>query len=158
MNKCPKCGNILLDFMGKPNAPILILGEYPSYKDMKIGKPFSQEMGELLLSELSAAGISPNDCRFGNLWQHMMNDTCDVNWHIDQCAKEILHRKYVLLMGSQLTQMIFKKNVGEISGLPLTQKMFPGTLFIASPHPSTIMKSCVGEIRLAFSILADRSK
>lgn len=54
---------------GSPDAPILLLGEAPSYQEMKAGRPFVGPAGSVLSECLHSAGIVRNSCYILNLWE-----------------------------------------------------------------------------------------
>lgn len=54
---------------GDPNAPIALLGEAPSFMEIKEGKPFVGPAGQLLDRCLHAAGILRRDCYILNVFE-----------------------------------------------------------------------------------------
>lgn len=147
-SKCPHCDDWLVNPSGPENAEILLVGEFPGVEEVKQGNCFVGATGDILKMELGRVGIQLAACRSTNLWQHARNDVCDVSWHLDQMYKEFKGRKYILLMGSELTQTIFGKGVFDLSGLRVKVKGTDAVVFV-SPNPALVMHAPVGEFRLA---------
>lgn len=53
-------------------SDILILGEYPSQRDMDLATPFSCGMGKMLKANLRTAGINPRECEWDTVLPEYM--------------------------------------------------------------------------------------
>lgn len=145
---CPKCGKDLVLAAGNPKSKILLVGEYPGSAEIMQGVPFVGESGKILAAELMRVGIQLAQCRATNLWQHVKNE-CDLDWHKNQMTREFKGRQWVLLMGSEVSKVLFDKGVMELSGIEMKHKLFPHVRMMVSPNPAQLLHGSVGEFRLA---------
>ena len=60
---------------GNPDARILLLGEAPSYMEIRQGKPFVGPSGQVLEQCLHAAGIVRRECYILNLFEYEVKKT-----------------------------------------------------------------------------------
>lgn len=163
---CPHCNNLLVEPIGPPNAQLLLVGDYPDYEDVRLGRCLSGSMDDyrmnprkVLFAELVKVGIQLSGCRYTNLWSHGKNDKeCKLEYHIDRVAKEIKGKKYVLLMGTDASRAFIGVSSTEVYGLKFKLKMFPGTVFVVSPNPTSLITGNVGEFRLALERLKKEMK
>ena len=158
--RCPKCGKLIVNPMGNPGSPLLLVGDFPGYSEAMEGVPFSfrQKMtspfksGDVLQSELLHVGISFHSAYATNLWQHAKDEKeCDVNLHLDQLTKLFVDRTHVLLMGSDVTMALIGQKIQSVLGLQVKVPGFRKTHFWVAPNPSTIFGQPIGELRLALS-------
>lgn len=154
--KCPNCDYLLVNPGGPSNAEILLVGEFPGIDEIRIGAPFVGKMGDILRQEMIRVGMNMYACRATNLWQHKENEECDIEWHKNQMIQEFRGRKFVFLMGSELTKMLFGKGVQELSGMEVPHELFPKIRFFAAPIPPYL--GPVGEFRLAMEKFAKAVK
>jgi hypothetical protein len=70
-------------------------------------------------------------------------------------AKEIKGKTHVLIMGSDITRILWDCGVMDISGLEMKHELFPGVRFFISPNPAQVLHGPVGELRLAFTKFAE---
>lgn len=148
-NSCPTCGKLFVEPYGFAKATILVVGEYPGYNDTKEGIPFSGDSGNVIKTEFAKAGINVNECRFMNMWQHVPDDNCPLDAHMKTLLQEAKGKKYILFMGTMVSQEIFHKAVNDVAGIELTSPLFPKARLMVAPHPATILKGTIGELRLA---------
>src|SRR3990167_974895 len=148
--KCEICGDKLVEPSGPINAKILLVGEFPGHEEQISGHPFVGKVGEILRNESIIAGLDLTMCRITNLWQHVKNEKgCDIEWHLKMMSKEFKNKKFVLLMGSDLTKVLFKKGVMELSGLEVPSDLFPKQRIFVSPNPAQLLHGPLGEWRLS---------
>lgn len=155
--RCEKCGKLLINPMGNPQAPYLLVGEYPGHNENIQGLPFAFRQkerqtlsGDILKAELARVGIMLNSVLVTNLWHHQKNEKeCDPALHIDATAKLFADRTHVLLMGSEVTQAFLDVKVNEVSGLKVNVPGFRKVRFWVSPNPGLAYSQPVGELRLA---------
>jgi uracil-DNA glycosylase len=145
--KCEYCGDLLIQPWGPPNSTILLVGEFPGKDDIMEGIAPVGVVGQILANELAKVGLNLYSCRFVNLWQHAKNDECNLDWHIQQMVKEFENRKYILLMGSEVTQTLIVKSAMELSGLRIKLNLAPKAIVYASPNPAILLHTPVGEFR-----------
>lgn len=152
-DKCEICHRYLISPCGPLNAEILLAGEFPGWEEIKQGTPFVGRTGEVLKDELARVGIQFNRCRVTNLWLHEKTKECDVDYHVSHLMAEMSNqRKYILMMGSELTKVLMGKGVMELSGLRVESPYLPkGVIAVAAPNPATAFHGRIGEFRLAVS-------
>jgi uracil-DNA glycosylase len=153
-NKCPNCGDLLVSGYGQ-NSGILLLGDYPDYKDIRSGKCLTDDdIRRALTYELAQVGIQLSQCRYTNIWQHGKKEVkkgeviCPVEWHINQAVKEFDRAKGILVMGTDASKALFGLGCMELSGLKMKHKLYPKIIFYVSPNPASL-SSDLGEFRLA---------
>lgn len=83
--RCPKCGKLLISPFGHPDAKLLLVGDFPGYRETIERIPFTfrkpkpgyrleaPRSGDVLKDELNRVGISLNDVLLTNLWQHQQD-------------------------------------------------------------------------------------
>lgn len=164
--RCPKCGKLLIEPMGNPHSPYLLVGEYPGHKEAIQGVPFAFKQrpnqtfaGDLLQAELIRVGIALPTILVTNMWQHQQDEnTCDPAFHLDQTVKLFADRTHVLLMGTAATMPLIGKKFNEVSGTRVKVPSFKKINFWAAPNPSLAMSQPIGELRLALSRFAEDIK
>lgn len=152
------CGYRFIPAVGPKNAKILLVGEYPDYAGVIHNRPIGDEDTlKILRAELARAGISLDECRLTNLWQHDWNDECDEGLHMSILQQEFAGR-HILLMGSTLTNLMFNEPVEELSGLTLKHPVYPKLKFHISVHPATAKSGPIGELRHALKLFAEATR
>jgi uracil-DNA glycosylase len=148
--------------MGHPGSPILLVGEYPGYKENIQGLPFAFKQkptqtfsGDILQTELTRVGISLPTILVTNMWQHQQDDkTCDPALHVDATVRLFADRTHVLLMGSAATMPLIGQKFNEVSGTRVQVPSFKKIHFWAAPNPALAYNQPIGELRLAFERFA----
>lgn len=159
--KCKECGDLLVDAVGNINSPILIIGDYPDFEDIRQGRCLSGDSKNILRDELVRVGIQLSSVRYTNVWQHgrknektPKKEGCIFSTHVDKAFKEIQGKKYVLVMGSDASQALFGLNAMDICALRMKHDLFPKVIFYVAPNPASLYGSGVGEFRLSLSRFA----
>jgi uracil-DNA glycosylase len=152
--KC-KCGLFEVDPTGPMNASILIVTDGPSYDDIRSGKLMSGRDGDILRKELAISGIQLSSCRVISLHPHGKSKECDVD-HVSGVTNELQGHDWVILMGSEISQMLIGHSLMEITGLKVKSKLFPKIKFFGMPHPSSMFHGDVGEMRLALQKFTEK--
>jgi uracil-DNA glycosylase family 4 len=153
------CKKPLLADFGREDAPYLLAGEFPGYKELIECRVFVGETGKILDRELSVAKIPRDHVRLTNLWGHarMMagNKTAKTecyDWFAQELLRKMEGRKAVLLMGSDLAEAYLEHNVSELAGLWVQSRHFPkGVKVMMMPNPAVALRNPLGEIRLSLS-------
>ena len=156
--KCKYCGHKLIAPIGPMKAEILIIGDSPGLEEIKQGTPWVGKGGDVLKRELTLAGIHPGKCRITNLWLHTKNPKdCDVDFHAEEMFKEVLERKYLLIMGAEtLRAFLPESKVSEWSGLEIVSPEIPkGIRAMAMVNPAIALRDVHGEVRLAIQNFAE---
>lgn len=155
-SRCDVCHCLLIDPVGPLSAEILLVGEYPGYEEVRQGAPFVGKTGDVLREELARVGIQYTRCRSTNLWLHDKTNDCNIDYHIKMLVAEMYARKYVLLMGSDVTKALLGTGVMDWSGLQVNSQFIPDHIkAMACPNPASVFKGRVGEVRLAFKKFAE---
>ena len=149
--------------MGHPGSKVLLVGEYPGYKETIQGLPFAFKQkdhqtfaGDILQAELIRVGLMLPTLLVTNIWQHQKDDkTCDPALHLDETVKLFKDRTHILLMGSEATVALLGKKYEEVSGTPVQVPGFTKQHFWDSPNPALVYGQPIGEIRLAFQRFAE---
>lgn len=151
---CPICGAKLVMPTGDPSSPIMLLGEFPGYHEVMQSRCFVGPTGDILKAELQLAGLSYNACRVTNIWLHKPNDTC-LDWCRTWASREMIGKKAVFLMGSDVAQIYLNGSIIDYAGLKVKSKLFPSSVkfAVASVNPAWALRDggTVGSIRLAIS-------
>ena len=123
MYQCSVCNRYSVRANGKQNADWLIVGEYPSYDDLKVGLPFTGKVGEFLSYELARVGIQLTACRLVTAYPHLdTTQECLREHFVNTCMPELLiNRKGILLVGNTLTNVLgmVGVNLKDIQGIQL---------------------------------------
>ena len=161
-DKCPHCGDQLVQPTGPIKSDILLIGDAPDWYDVVKGKAFAvgyrkngryiQRAGDILRNQMTANSIRPERCRITNVWLHATKkvDECDFDWHKTQIYKEIVKSKHILLMSTLSVRLLLEEaGALEWSGLEILSPDLPkGTQAMGSVKMSTGFKH-LGEVQLA---------
>ena len=156
MSQCKGCGRYTLVPEGPPEADILIVGEAPSQYDIKGGRLWTGDFGDLLRAELRKQGIIYKNCRVTNMWLHPKDKECDFEkFHIDAVLSEMADRPVVLLLGAEAVKYFSGYGVSEVSGLrvdtlpPRDGRLIPDStgMVFALFNPAIVLHEKLGELR-----------
>ena len=156
MNQCEKCGRRLVLPSGPEDAEILLVGDAPSYNEIKEGQPWIGPAGDVLRTELRRVQINPNRCRITNMWLHGKTNECEA--HIDELMAEMQGRKVILLMGADCVTYFTGQNVSDVSGLrvdKMTDMLPAGVVAYAIFNPAIALHEKLGEVRFAMEKFAE---
>lgn len=147
------------------------MAEEPAEEELTNGEPLSGATGRILRAELARVGIDMYQCRITNVWMHPKIEgrskaaraiiRPELDWHSAKMIAWIRNCRYVLLLGSDATQVFFQEAAQNISGLVLKSPLLPKTLCVAAPNPADLFYSPLGEFRLAldkFGALVKKGK
>src|SRR5688572_21558579 len=152
--RCPQCTKLLISPYGI-NSPVLFVGEYPGYEEVREGLPLSGRLGDILQSEVKRAGLQLNRYRLMSMWQHEKDEKgCDVKWHVDQMIKEFSGNTHILLMGHDAVQAMSSTSVANYAGLQLKLKDFPKIHFWVAPSPTSMLHGPIGDFRMSIERFA----
>ena len=158
---CPDCGKLLVNPCGPPQAPILLLAEFPGYYEVKSGIPWTGPAGEVLKKELRRVGIMYEKCRATNLWQHAKdNVTCTISGHWQRTIGELQGRRAVLLMGSDVAKHFLGLAVSDVTGTFVKSDLLPKSVEVTLVmyNPAIVLHDRLGETRLAITRFAEATK
>src|SRR3990167_7228787 len=156
---CPLCGNWLVEPVGPPSAPLLLLGEYPGWREAKEGRAWIGEAGQVLRAELARVGIQFDRCRATNLWLHKPSkEPGEYEYHMQNALEEVRNRRIVFLMGSDVARAFLDQSVSDVSGLVVRSRLISsGIILIASKNPALLLRqgAVVGDVRHAMTSLGN---
>lgn len=176
LSLCPICGQKLIAPAGRPSSPILLVGEFPGWKEIQKGTPFCGESGEVLKGELARVGIDWRYCRMTNLWLHeapakpkaspkitpdMLFYQRDRGFNLEQLVGQMATAKVILLMGSDVAELLVGKSISKINGSRVSSPYIPSqATAIAAYNPAMLLNrdSVVGDFRVALEIFASVAK
>jgi DNA polymerase len=144
---------------GPPSSPILLVAEFPGGEEMKQGRPFVGQTGDILTEELGRVGLQLSQFRITTLWLHQIakkGEPCPIDFHLQQLVGEMIGRKVIFLMGSDTVKRLCKQNMTDVSSLRVVGPFIPSdAIALASPNPAIAMHGSIGELRLAFTRLSE---
>ena len=151
-NNCPYCELRLVKPRGPNISPILVIGEFPGYKETMEGRPFVGEAGEVLQEEFGRLGMDLNSVLITNMWLHEENKDKDCrDYSFKACIEEAIGRKAIFLVGSDCAKYFTGKLVMSVSGLFVESPLLNAKIIICAPNPAICLQkgATVGEFRLA---------
>jgi uracil-DNA glycosylase len=156
MSTCPVCDTQLIKQSGSTDSEILIIGNYPTDKEIERLKPqdrhdlepFIGWGGKYFRQELAKAGLDYYQCRAITLWKHKQNkeDEC-LNYMIAQVILEAKDKKLILLCGAEVVSTFLDYKVSDTCGLWMDCTYFSGKV-MPMYNPSQMLHGGLGEIRL----------
>lgn len=165
---------LLVPDFGRPDAPIMIMGEAPGAMEVQRMRPFVGPAGQKLLQFLTMAGINVNDVFFANR-VHCRADDRNIKTptpeEMDACLQLVtstfikVSPKVVVLMGNTAISSFFPGfKVGKIRGIVRSYKVDENTVVPMVPtyHPSAVLHGnhdiiplIIQDLRLAASLLGE---
>jgi uracil-DNA glycosylase family 4 len=165
MLKCEICGRPCVEPAGMRNSPILLVGEFPGYEEIKEGTPWCGKAGDVLHAELERIGIQFARCRATNLWLHekpkgKVEIEAEFEWHYAQLMIEMKKAKAVLLMGSDLAGVFFNKKITLINGCIMKSDRLPKNIevAVAAFNPALAFTGTLGDVRFGIEQFAKAAK
>jgi len=166
---CPVCGGNLVAVAGPVDSPILLVGAYPGWEELREGRPWVGNAGDVFRQELGKAGINYRDCRVTNLWRHQEITPKheyyeeEWEWHTNNVEAEMSERKAVLLMGRQPVLHFCKAAVTDVENMTVKSPMFPPNIevAVAMRNPAQVLTedgAVVGNVRHAIRRFAELTK
>ncbi len=156
--KCRHCGHKLIAPAGPVKSEILLIGNMPEKEGIIEGSPWADRGAEVLRKELLAVGMQAGRCRLTNMWLHTKNPKdCDKDWHITQMFREVVGKKFILIMGAETLQAFLPgAKVSAWSGLEIVAPDIPkGARAMAMVHPAVALRDVHGEIQFAIRNFAE---
>lgn len=148
---------------GNDSAQIMIIGESPSYDELKSKKPFTGPSGEVLNTLLNEAGINRNDCWVSNVVKYFVTPNQGTKKipfltrakadgiNIEECLKELQNEVnqikpnlILALGGTALWATTGKKPITDYRGSILYGM---GRKVIATYHPAHLLHNQGGEFK-----------
>jgi len=165
---CPLCESrtLAVPGEGKPNAPVMIIGEGPGSNEDRTGRPFVGNAGRYLEHVLEGTPFDRSDFFITNIvkCRPPSNRTPKTN-EIETCTSlylnkqiELINPKLVLLLGSiAVKKMLGAKNVEEARGKIIERE---GRKYLASYHPAVrfYREDLAQKIKVDFALLMKELK
>jgi len=167
MSNCEICGQPLVNIGGWRSSPILLVGEFPGWEELKYLVPWIGNAGKVLANELGRAGVQFERCKTTNLWRHAVPEDKptkerEFDYHYKLLIEELKKAKAVFLMGSDLAELFFKKKVTYINGCVMHSERLPSNIEVAivSLNPAVCLQrdSVAGDFRYACQRFAQATK
>lgn len=157
---CPHCGTEdCIPVYGHEKSPILIIGAYPGYEELRKGIPMVGPMGIALNMELRRLRVNLKQCRRGNLWLHKPNSREDcLAYSTDIIIKEAQGKKAILIMGKDPVNILLNKKVSDIEGILTTSPYLSAPIIVGMQNPAVVFHGTVGETRLSLQKFVDACK
>jgi uracil-DNA glycosylase len=99
-------------FDGYEEADLMIIGDKPDSLDIKIGKPFQGEIGNLLNAMLKAISFNRSNTFFTNIHFYNTDIQIDISLQIVKKQIEIVKPKIIVLLGAEATKSLLKIDKG----------------------------------------------
>jgi len=115
LNLFPNDTNLYSQFVffdGYEEADLMIIGDKPNSLDIKIGKPFQGEIGNLLNAMLKAISFNRSNTYFTNINFYNTDIEIDVSLQIVNKQIEIVKPKIIVLLGAEATKRLLKTDKG----------------------------------------------
>ena len=158
--QCPVCGYQTVSANGRHDAPYLIVGDAPSFEDMKVGLPFTGRIGDMLSYELAREGIQLQRCRLITVWPHSVTKNIEcMNTNFSLVLAELLKpREGVLFTGTEISGLFGLPPVSHISGLvmPVLNNIQLEGRFVFINNLFSFQNGMLGELRFALKNLRSR--
>lgn len=166
---CEICGDLLVMPTGHADSPLLMVGAYPGWEEIKRGIPWVGNAGEVLKSELRRVGYNIRLVRLTNFWGHREPDKKDdryneeYDYHFARLIDEMKGKKSVVLMGSQPVRIITGQNVTDVEGMVVTPIVpIPKSVEVlfAMRNPASVLTdgAVVGNVRHSMERWGELSK
>lgn len=150
--RCPICSSFCVPPYRK-SKDILVIGEFPSYEEVKQGVPFAtthnfMTAGKVFRKELERCGVSFNQLSVINLWEHIPNDNKEC-WErgYNEVLEEAKGKKAILLAGSDVVETFTKYKVSDVTGLQVDSHILSAPVIYAIVNPALALHRGVGEVR-----------
>jgi uracil-DNA glycosylase family 4 len=162
---CPHCNKTIIPVSGRSSSPIVLLGEAPTFEEIRVASNFVGDGGQILRAELSRAGIQYQDCRATTFWRHdpkvgkEFAKDCKA-FMVELLLKELSTARACLIMGSDVTKFLTGKNVSSVNGTLVHPAIFPSCVevVVAAFSPAVVLRMTVGDFRLALTRFANYTK
>lgn len=157
--QCPVCNKFSVKPNGRQNADWLIVGETPSFDDVRIGLPFTGKLGEFLGYELARVGIQLSACRLVTINPHIdAQSECVKEHFVNICMPELyIPRKGILIIGNTAPNFLgmVNTNLKDIQGLNMSSIPSLGITgnIVYTSELYGVINGYLGELRLALTNL-----
>ena len=99
-------------FDGNTDANLMIIGDKPDIEDIKAGKPFQGESGNLLDAMLQAIGHSRSNTYFTNMHCFTSESPIDLSLQILYKQINIVSPKVIIMLGAEVVKNLVKTDNG----------------------------------------------
>ncbi len=152
------CGLHMVKPFGNLSSNVVILGDYPSFDDVKNGMAFTGPGGMALRQELAKAGVQPEGVFMTLLYPHNMGKTseCVEDWETN--AMGFLRKKKLILLLGKAVPVFTQFTAEQVSGIKVPSALLKGSIVVAGPGITTALKSPIGELRRACEVFAEERR
>ena len=99
-------------FDGNNDANLMIIGDKPDIEDIKAGKPFQGESGNLLDAMLQAIGHNRSNTYFTNMHCFTSESSIDLSLQILYKQINIVNPKVIIMLGAEVVKNLMKTDNG----------------------------------------------
>ena len=99
-------------FDGNTDANLMIIGDKPDIEDIKAGKPFQGESGNLLDAMLQAIGHNRSNTYFTNMHCYTSEVSIDLSLQILYKQIKIVNPKIIIMLGAEVVKNLMKTDNG----------------------------------------------
>ena len=158
---CPVCLAQCVPAHGK-STDILVVGEFPSHEEVEQGIPFASNprfmsAGKIFRKELERLGVSLNQMRVMNLWEHIPNkDERCFKLGYDMVLDEAKGKKAILLVGSDTVSTFTNYKVSDVNGMQVDSNVLSAPIIYALVNPALAQHRALGEVRFGIEKFVKR--
>jgi uracil-DNA glycosylase len=99
-------------FDGNTDANLMIIGDKPDIEDIKAGKPFQGESGNLLDAMLQAIGHNRSNTYFTNMHCYTSEVSIELSLQILYKQIKIVNPKVIIMLGAEVVKNLMKTDNG----------------------------------------------
>ncbi len=169
MTNCKVCKTALVSPRGPVKSKLILIGDKPGQGEevawqLPTHSWDKNRAGLILEEEMSRAGVAVGSYRLTNLWLHTppaKKSDLYLQCYDEGVAammKELVGRKAVLLMGTQVVNYFTGFGSSQVSSLIVDAPDITAPLVMAMVNPASALRETLGEVRLAIEHFAQESK
>ncbi len=97
---------------GNKDSNLMVIGDFPSRDDLKIGLPFKGSVGNLLDAMLKAIGFNRNNTFYTNLFYNEVSNVDHLSFYLSILHKqiELVNPKVIILLGADVAKIVLEKD------------------------------------------------
>jgi DNA polymerase len=166
--ECEICGDLLVMPAGPKDSPFLLVGAYPGWEEIRSGRPWVGNAGDVLKQELKRVGYNLKLIRVTNLWMHRQPSKKEdryeeeLDYHFKRLVQEMQGRKSILLMGALPVSLLTGHNVTDVEGTLVNGPYIPkeAEIVLAMRNPAAVLTdgAVVGNVRHSIERWGELSK
>jgi uracil-DNA glycosylase len=146
--------------VGNAKAQIVFIGEEPDKFSARMKVSLGGRNLQALNNEMMAVGLSINDCRIYNIWNHIppVRTEKEYEWNIERLLVLLKPAKFVALCGAAPMKAFWGEREPEFLGLSRKSVRLPGKIVTPFPAMSAFAFAPIGELRFCIRSLVRELK